>query len=32
MKRINFDTGFEVVTPRAVDGRDHFSAQTEPFV
>ena len=32
MKRINFDTGFEPTTPRAVSGRDHFTTQTEPFV
>lgn len=31
-KRINFDTGFEPATPRAMDGRDHFTTQTEPFV
>ena len=31
-KRINFDTGFEPTTPRAVQGRDHFTCQTEPFV
>lgn len=29
---MDFDTGFELSTPRAVDGRDHFSIQTEPFV
>ena len=32
MQRMDFDTGFELSTPRAVDGRDHFSIQTEPFV
>jgi hypothetical protein len=32
MQRPNFDTGFEVSTPRAVSGREHFSGQTEAFV
>ena len=32
IQRINFDTGFEPTTPRAVDGRDHFSIQTDPFI
>jgi len=27
-RRINFDTGFEPTTPRAVTGRDHFTTQT----
>ena len=32
MQKINFDTGFDAATPRAVDGRQHFNVQTDPFV
>lgn len=32
MQRFGFDMGFEVPTPRAADGREHFSIQTEAFV
>ena len=32
LQKINFDTGFEPITPRALSGRSHFTTQTEPFV